>query len=470
MKKIMVLALAVALAAAFTVPAAALENEFGGYWRTRAVIQTNFTGEDQSKAWDDSFVDSRTRLYYTAKINQDLKLVNKFEINAAWGNAYGGTIGTDGRTIFRIKQTYADFNIPDAPLNFKVGLQEATIGRGFLFNDDFAGATATFKGEGFSVPFMWIKAYEGGKGAANKTGDVDYYVLAPSFNANEMVKITPYFMWAYSDKASAWAAGILHAPYLNSSSPDTKTYTTDKLGVFDKTSIYYVGLDVDAKFDMGNVWFTGIYQTGTGDLSAASAVGKTYNSVDFQAFLAAIGAKADMGMADIHGQFFYASGKDKDDSADKFKAFFVPSQSDSSGQSYYWAEIMGYGIFDSAADVGESGMGPYNTSAHTCADKISNIMVGNLGTTYKPMKELSLTLDVWYAKLAKAIVMTDAKTGVKSEEDYLGTEVDLILTYEIVKGLKMDLVGAYLFAGDATYKGPDNANPYELGTRLSLSF
>jgi hypothetical protein len=66
--------------------------------------------------------------------------------------------------------------------------------------------------------------------------------------------------------------------------------------------------------------------------------------------------------------------------------------------------------------------------------------------------------------------MTDAKTGVKSEEDYLGTEIDLILTYEIVKGLKMDLVGAYLIAGDATYKGPDSANPYEIGTRLSLSF
>jgi len=487
MKKIMVLALTAAMVAAFAMPAAALENEFGGYWRTRGVTQQNFTGEDQSKAWDDSFVDSRTRLYYTAKINPDLKLVNKFEFNAAWGNAYGGYIGADGRTIFRIKQSYADFTL--APVNFKVGIQDAFIGGGnfgpggsrikngsigsalgggFLFADDFAGLTMTFKGEGFDIPFFWIKSYEGGRGKDANKGDVDYYAIAPAFSLGGVATINPYFMWATSDKAST-SAFLLHAPYLNSSSPDSKTYSSLTTGLFEKVNIYYLGVDVDAKFDMANVWFTGIYQGGKGDLLTPTA---TLSSVDFQAYLTAIGGKVDLGIADVHGQFFYASGQDRDEDSDKFKAFFVPSPNDSSGQSYYWAEIMGYGIFDSAANVGESGMGPYNTSAHSCGDKISNIMAGNIGTTVKPDPgiPLSVTLDIWYAKLAKGIQMKDAGTGVISEEDYLGTEVDLVLTYELVKGLKMDVVGAYLFAGDATYKGPNQANPYEIGTRLSLSF
>ena len=52
------------------------------------------------------------------------------------------------------------------------------------------------------------------------------------------------------------------------------------------------------------------------------------------------------------------------------------------------------------------------------------------------------------------------------EEDELGTEVDLKITYELVEGLNLDVVGAYLFAGDAT--GEDD--PIEVGSRLSLSF
>ena len=50
-------------------------------------------------------------------------------------------------------------------------------------------------------------------------------------------------------------------------------------------------------------------------------------------------------------------------------------------------------------------------------------------------------------------------------------------TYELVEGLNLDVVGAYLFAGDRTTADPttglqyeDDANPYELGARLSLSF
>ena len=58
-------------------------------------------------------------------------------------------------------------------------------------------------------------------------------------------------------------------------------------------------------------------------------------------------------------------------------------------------------------------------------------------------------------------------------EDELGLETDLKVTYQLVEGLSLDIVGAYLFAGDAigTTSGGKNArDPYEFGTRLSLSF
>ncbi len=60
---------------------------------------------------------------------------------------------------------------------------------------------------------------------------------------------------------------------------------------------------------------------------------------------------------------------------------------------------------------------------------------------------------------------------VAFDEDELGIEVDLVLTYQLVEGMNVDLVGAYLFAGDATSSDGDNdENPYELGTRFSISF
>jgi hypothetical protein len=78
------------------------------------------------------------------------------------------------------------------------------------------------------------------------------------------------------------------------------------------------------------------------------------------------------------------------------------------------------------------------------------------------MDKLNVVLDVWYAQLAE-----DDVNG----EDYLGTEVDLKVTYQLIEGLNLDLVGAYLFAGDATsLDGNNEDDPYELGARFSLSF
>ncbi|NJL59646.1 MAG: hypothetical protein HC887_08370 [Desulfobacteraceae bacterium] len=228
------------------------------------------------------------------------------------------------------------------------------------------------------VPFIWIKAFEGGKGLDANDADFDYYALAPSITVSEMLTITPYVMWATSDNAGTWKP-TLHSP-LNTTS--TVGASASLAGVAE-INVYYIGLDLDAKFDGGKAWFSGIYQGGSADYADTKL-----GSVDFSAWLAAVGASVNLSdMADVHGQFFYATGDDATD--EDFGAFFVPSQNDNTGQSYYWAEIMGYGIFD---DIG---------SANAPQDKISNIMAGNIGTTVKAAPDFSVTLDVWYAKLAE---------------------------------------------------------------------
>jgi hypothetical protein len=77
MKKLLMGLFAVGLVLVLALPAAALDNEFGGYWRTRAYTQGNFAG-DESGSQDLRKVDTRTRLFYTAVFSEDFRFVNKF--------------------------------------------------------------------------------------------------------------------------------------------------------------------------------------------------------------------------------------------------------------------------------------------------------------------------------------------------------------------------------------------------------
>jgi hypothetical protein len=120
MKKFTILALAALLVVAFTVPAAALENQFGGYWRTRFYINKDFTGEDQTNGRNYEVVDTRARLYYTAILNDNLKFVTKFEMDSVWGQGPLGDIGADGKEL-EIKNAHIDANFWG--LNWKVGIQ-----------------------------------------------------------------------------------------------------------------------------------------------------------------------------------------------------------------------------------------------------------------------------------------------------------------------------------------------------------
>jgi predicted porin len=110
---------------------------------------------------------------------------------------------------------------------------------------------------------------------------------------------------------------------------------------------------------------------------------------------------------------------------------------------------MGFGIFDNQA------------SSNSCADQIGNIMAANIGVGFKVSDKLKLTADLWYATLAE--------DNAKGDDD-LGTEIDLVLTYSLMKNLNLDVVAAYLFAGDATYKGANDKDAYEIGTQLSFRF
>ena len=408
MRKLLVLLAAVALVVAFTVPATAFESEFGGYWRTRAYQNTDFSGDDTGSA-DITEVDTRTRLYYTAKFSDDLKFVNKFEWNSTWGDDKGGDIGTDGMGIFRIKNSYVDFNLQ--AFNFKIGAQGTALARGFIFDDDHMGAVITYKGGGFTLPIIWIKTYEGGKGLDANDQDVDYYAISPSFKAGGL-SINPYLMMVQSADVSAFEADA----------------------TLEGASVTYIGVDLNAKFGAVSAWLTAISESGSVDLVAGG-------SYDLSGTLFALGAKIPLGSVGLHAQLFNASG-DANAADTDVEQFMVPK-----GQSYYWSEIMGLGTFDNQASAGSP------------ANGISNIMAYNIGVSFKPMDKMKITVDLWKANLNEE----DA-----AGEDDLGTEINVKLTYKFLDNMTLDVVAAQLSAGCAT--GGGDSDPREIGTRLSIAF
>lgn len=425
MKKLFIAALVTLIGLAFTAPSFAVEHEFGGYWRVRMYTQKDFTGTDTG-VLDTAKADTRTRLFYTAVINDNLKFVNAFEMDADWGSATNtvtgapsyGDIDSDAIAV-EVKRTYADFNL--GALNAKIGTQGTVIQRGFILDADISGVVLASNG----VTAKYIKFEEDLINGDNVSDDVAGYVL--SYTADlDTVKLTPTF--TYLDGTGNVAA---FAPSLVGLTPEIDM------------QVWYLGLDVDATFGNTSVWGTFIYSGGDAEAQIAGATVET----DLKGWLAAAGADVKLtDMFSVHGEIFYATGDDDNDN-DSEEFASIP------GQSYYWSEIMGLGMFDMGAGVSNNSPGA----------QISNIIAANLGVSFAPMEKLNLTADLWYAALAE-------ETTPGLDED-LGFEIDLKATYQLVDGLNLDVVGAYLFAGDSTTGNVANdENPWEVGTQLSLSF
>ena len=391
---------------AATTASAALENEFGGYWRSRFIYMDNFDGKDSDSVF---FVDQRTRLFYTAKFNDNFKFVNKFEFNSGWGDTTkaeasaaglgaGGDLGADGKGNFRIKNSYADFNV--GPMfNARVGIQDFTVSRGFIFDDDAAGIMVTGKFGNITVPLVWMVLDDndvtGWDVAKASNQNQNLLAAMAAVKVNDAMTFTPFFVYHIIN---------------------------DSVLVEDSKN-WYLGVDADLKFGDVTVWGTAIYNGGQVD------------DIDNKAYLGAVGVDAGL----VHGQFFYASGDDGKDATEN--TAFTPAP----GRSYYWSEIMGLGVFDDFVSNGSP------------ADGISNVWAANAGVTIKPIDKLQIDADLWYAALAE-----DNTAGDKE----LGWEIDGKIGYNLYENLTAEAIIAYLISGEAT----GDEDVMEAGVRLSLKF
>jgi len=429
MKKLLVMltaVLAVTALVAGTAAAMDVNHHFGGSWRTRAYATKDFAGDQDDKSGDMQVIDTRIRIQYEADFDDVIDVYTVLEIgDTMWGSqsagkGYGG-VGTDAVSV-EVKHMYGEFDW--GPTTWKVGAQEEVISRGFIMWDDMYAFDINWDAEAADVKFFWGKLREGYTidPGTDETEDFDLniYGLYATFMSGDSLQFVPGLTVATSDDLRADLAGQ------------------------QEHDSFYLSLDVDYFMDENSsVWFTGIYKFGDEVVDAA------LNEVDYKAWLLAIGANKWIGDHEVHGQAFYATGDDGSDATEDTTFSFI-NTNDYYGQSYYWAEILGYGWFD------------YQVPTGSPADQTNNIWAINLGATYTVTDITSIIFDVWKAELAEE--------DANGETD-LGIEVDVRLSTQIIENLYLDVIGAYLFAGDAVSSdGNNDENPVEGGAYLAVYF
>jgi hypothetical protein len=417
MKKFAVILFAAAVVLAFALPASAVEHQLGGYFRFVAASYNNLDGQDNventSGSGDLNLADSRTRINYTAKFSDDFKFVNSFEMDWTYGGPTGGDIGTDGK-IVELARSYIDFNYWK-DYNFKIGLIPYVFGRGTILDENFAGIQASYvqPGRKLIVPLVWIKAYEGGIGNNANDFDVDFIGLNPVWETGNWI-INPFGLVGYSDDASAWGSTSAWNDFI----------------------MWWVGANIDYKFKNGSVWGMIAYEGGEVDNAT------TQVTSDISAWSFIIGGDTNIGPVNLSGQFNFFSGDD-DATDNDINAWTVPdglqgynNTSELLGKGFLFSQQPTKGIWDTPTNVW---------------------MIGG-AAKYNIVKSVQIQGDIWYSELAEGA------------EKALGTEVDLKLTWKLANKLKFEAVGAYLFAGNGFYNGANEADPWELGCQLSLSF
>lgn len=181
-KKLVILAAAGALSAVTAIPAMALENEFHGTYTIKgfasnyqdggaADVSPSKLGE---KNKDNNYAEQRIRIFYTGKVNTDLKLVTGFELDTRFGGVTNGkytntsdagVLDGDGINL-ETKWAYLDYNATKN-VNIKTGLlpYKDSI-KGLLIDADLTAIYATTKLDPLTLGFAYSRFSE-----ANQTTD-----------------------------------------------------------------------------------------------------------------------------------------------------------------------------------------------------------------------------------------------------------------------------------------------------------
>jgi hypothetical protein len=438
------------LTAATAVPAMALENEFHGMFRLKGFL-TNFNngkfleydpaGAD-AKADTKNYVEQRARLKYIAKANDDLKLVTHFEIDSRWGdNSYnsnnttrnnGGAIGAD-QVNLETKSVYLDFNIPKVPVNVKLGIQPwEDAYQGIFVDADMAGLLATYKAGSGVYSLGWFR-FDDSKVPGN--GSRDLVVLDGAWSVSEALKVGGSY-YVLNDQAEKPNRAI------------------------PKETVHMFGTSAEAKLGPATVNGFLLYQFGNLDANSATR--------HISAFAGSAGARAKLGPGTAKTSFLYASGEGSS-SRSTTNAFQDVEDIDQGPEHDYESDMRMLRKDKFAQNTD-------NAIVFTINNRDQGVIFGSVGYDISFTDRLFAGVNAGFAAVAKenANKPVNLQTGSRNGSNYLGTEANAEVGYQIYDNLTARLQFAYVWLGDyykgVAKNGADPDNPYTSRIIMQYSF
>jgi hypothetical protein len=452
--KLLAIAAVTALSAATAVPAMALENEFHGMMAVRGYNSNYLSGTagriniDGDTTTSKTWIEQRARIFYSAKANDDLKLVTAFELDSYWGKGsydnlggrnQGGALGSDTVSI-ETKWTYLDFNCPITGTNFKVGMQGLNDGyKGLIFGlgADAAGVLASKSVGPIKGTFGWFRlddSNSAGRTATSFTNGKtqrDLWLLAGDVNVTKDIKLGASYYFLNND-------GV----------PSTNV---SGVAAFNSYDVHILGASVAANLGVASVDAFGIYEFGNA------------GTMHVNAFAGSAAAKVKAGPATVKMNALYVSGNNSPTGAFGGNAFVSVNNTTSGVGAENGMNALG-GIYLLVRNPKET------TNEQALIAESGNLNQGIIGGSVGA----DLVLGKVFANTNVGMVFNAKKANKRNT--YIGTEINGEVGYKLYDNLTASVRAAYVLLGDyyndksTLHPGTDPANPYETQLVLSYNF
>jgi hypothetical protein len=487
MKRLLIALVAVVAVLALVMPASAAELKFGGYYDTKLYHANNQRDADDDADDQLDGIKTRMRLYFTAIGSENLRAVVRTEFDDVWGNARLGKQGADGgsrdNSGFEIKQGYIDFNLPDTPLNVKVGIIPAKVGKsGIVYNDDTSGVALGANFDPVKVSLVYSRLNDNSQTgfpwtdvttstATDQDDDVDLWAFDVKYG-QEMFDLAFSAAWVNTESRPS-ADQVPDCAIDND--PTSPTFGTivcppaTGTNDHDEDVNYFIfAVDFDLSLDIFNFYLTAAQNAGE-DKGADAGDG-----ADYKGYLVTLGGTAavtDMVTAGV--DLYWASGDDDPDDGD------IDSFETLGGigrPTYNMDEVVFPGWFDDETATAATFPGggafannPTSTGGFSSGGFVPNNIIA-IGA-HADLKPLDQTLiQVGGAWMTPAEDIDADGDGDADDDDPYGTSVYVRLQQGIVDGLKLKAAIGYLFADDGYGTTENDDDAYRMGLGLYWSW
>lgn len=425
-------------------------------------------------SWDDSghatkFVEQRTRVSVKADFTDAVSAFIELDSYDIWGQDFRSVQYVTGIDApagsvddVEVYQAYIEAaEMFGYPLTARIGRQEITLGSGWLVgtNDthsmftglSFDGITVNYATDMFSVTGVWAKLAE--LSPMEEDGDVDLYGIYGSYLGIEDITIDAYWLLVRD------ARQLADTPYNLIGSWIEDVFDVDD---YDVTNLHTVGLRGAGTYDALDFEAEVAYQFGDADVAGVmnnalpklSVYGDDDADWDAWGCNIEVGYTFDMDYAPrVFLGFAYLDGEDQRDVNfwEWLAALACP----------FWQGTETSPSFNRLFSNWEYSEFLDNTA-------LSNVWIGRGGVSAMPTEDITVLLTaayfeavdeydvtwpVWWILGNRILPLAPLSFINQQNDDDLGWELELIVTYDYTEDLSFEVGWAHLFVGDGLEDG-----------------